>query len=540
LSISNYIDNYNSKRDKIIQRNIEYSNNNPYPIDELTKLGDTTVLKYVFDENGEIPSAQRRIKLLAIEDNKDLYDRLSAGDRGLKKLKHNKKLLEIDPAAELRSRFNAVVKSLNQTNSTTNGNIKLEDWLNGEVGEGFNNFSELYDAILYQYNMTGIDADIEFVISAFKELSGIDETINNVSVLNDEDIIGEVSDGEDPLNEGETTERVEDISEVTETSPVIESESTLIDEDIIDEAINDSPTNSDRSLGEIMRSARLDSDITQEDVNMSINLVNEALESINPTTNQISETSNIDNSINDYSSNKSFLDKKEESTSDVINNTSSVSSSSSQSSGAFDDDMAAYTPEEIEFLTGGNIQDSEVNVDESNSIINELTSDVDESSNTINESDSSVDESSSIINELTEDNSQISGDSIEMTESINNTISMPDSENSEIDSVISETEVIREKVGIDKSVAPINTPPTTETKIETSAVDEDVKMTEVKSESNDLGAPNKTETSITNNENTSSENMNAGHTMVDMSQVEARLRKIENLLSSPLEVKIID
>ncbi len=541
MSVSNYIDNYNRKRDNIIQSNIEYSNNNPYPIDELNELGNSTVLKYVFDENGQIPSAQKRIKLLAIEDNKDLYDRLSNGARGLEKLKQNEKLLEIDPEAVLKSRFDEVVKVLNRTNSTTDGNIKLDEWLNGEITEGnFNTFGELYNAILESSNMTGIDADIEFVISAFKELSGSDETdepTDDVNTLNDEDIIDEVIDGEDPLNLGETSETSDIVEgEITETAPELEPELTLTDDELdedrgfteIDEV---SPINEEATVGDFD---------TNEDGTVSLSEYNENINSIinDIQENVTNETSNIDNQINEAINNndRSYLDNiNNETEGDVINNSSSITESNESSttsstgtgSGYFDDDIAPTSSRDLEILrsTLGMTSERET-ASESNDTINDSNRD-------------GIEVVDDTINDSNRDGIEVVDDIINET-SVNSDSPSIGTNNMSADTDTEETEVVRDRVGIDKFVAPINTPAIDRTNDETKPIGEEVKMTEVKSESNDAALPEKTETSITNNENNKSETVNPGYTFVDISQVEARLRKIENLLSSPLEVKIVD
>ena len=501
MSVANYIENYNKKRDNRIQENIKYAEEHPYPIDELNALDNGSPFKLLFNDNGKTNSQQNDVEVLAMNRNPDLYNRLKKGASTLRKLEQNEKLKSIDPSEELNARYSAVISGI------AGSGLSITDLLNSESDD----FTEAYSDILINAEIDGLDADNNIVQLAFKELNS-SESDEAVNTLNDEDIVDEAIDGENPLN-GETTERDEILEgEVTENTPGLEGELTLIDQ------------LQNTSLGNIMEPAKLSEESRAELMSKSgYELVTEA-----------SNISNIDNSINDASSNdRSYLDKKEDSTSDVINNTSSDStsdvinntssdstpdvinntssdstsdfinntssvSSSSSNSGEFSDDMDAYTANELAFLTKSNNPESESDVEESNSIINELN----------------------------EDSSQAIGDN----------------ENSVIDEVMSETEVLKEKIGIDKRIAPINTPPPAEVAKPASPEGSDVTLTEVKSET--AGSDNKTTTdnssNVTNNEGNKSENNSAGYSMTDMSGVEARLRKIENLLSSPLEVKIVD
>lgn len=513
MSVAKYIENYNQKRSKRIQKNIDYAKENPYPIDELNLLDEGSSIRKVFDENGMNNSHQTNDKLIAISDNRDLYNRLKNGSYGLRRLKQNEDLLKIDPNSELESRYSALIKGIGKYN------LKLNEVLDGD------NFEETYDYIMSGADIRGIDADVQFVITAFKEMS-TDEEEEEINTINPDDIIDEAIDAEDPLNDevGEITE-TDAISEVTETPPVLEREITPIDTEIeVENPINDSDAEYESGVANAMLSAKLDKGIELNDLNLidvpSINpeveklLLEGDFEGASKLASNISNTTNEYNNVENQNSetinggaesiinseiNQSSEVTESTSPSAAINSTGEGSSSTSGGSGYFDDDMAPTTAEDLALLRSSlGMSD----VDESNSIINELTE-----STTINSSSPTLNSESNDI----------------------------------IDEVLEDTEVMKEKIGIDKKIAPINTPETTAIEDQYASKKDDVTLTEVKTEPA-VAETKSTDTpsNVTNNENNNSENNSAGYTMTDMSGVEARLRKIEMLLSSPLEVKIVE
>ena len=532
MSVAKYIENYNQKRNEHIQKNIDYANDNPYPIDELNALEEKSVFKLIFDENGKNNSHSKDLIRLAINRSRDLYDRLDRGSKGLHKLKQNEDLLKIDPTSELESRYSAMIDGIRTTN------LKLTEVLDGD------NFEETYDYIMDGANIQGLDADSDIVKMAFKELNGTDEDVNT---LNPDDIIDDAIDSEDPLNgdTGESTE-TDAISEVTETAPELERESTLNpDEVIIDEAVRDTETGTESSAinlesglpvyneneevetasTEVVESTPFVINDIDNITNENTNVENQNIETINSGIESVID-GDINQSGGDVISNSSELNKLTSPTG-AINSTGDSLPSSTSGSGDFDDDMEATTPEELAMLRSAlGMSD----VDESNNIINELTEStpINSSSPTINSESTPINSSSPTINS---ESTTINSSSPTINSESNNIV----------DEAVGETEVMKEKIGIDKKIAPINTPSLNKIEDQSTSKKDDVTLTEVKTEQSvDETKSTDTPSNVTNNENNNSENNNAGYAMTDMSGVEARLRKIEMLLSGPLEVKIIE
>ena len=152
-------------------------------------------------------------------------------------------------------------------------------------------------------------------------------------------------------------------------------------------------------------------------------------------------------------------------------------------------------------------------------------------------SDDSINDSVSP-DEILNDNSSIEGDLTEVN-SINNSIE------AEMGSVSNEVsggiEVAKSKLGIDKNIAPINTPKNEE--IKEDMPNDSVTMSEVLNDESTAVSSVTTSSESTDNSMSSESMSNSSMSSsmpTDMSGVESRLRKIENLLSGPLEVKIID
>jgi hypothetical protein len=153
-------------------------------------------------------------------------------------------------------------------------------------------------------------------------------------------------------------------------------------------------------------------------------------------------------------------------------------------------------------------------------------------------SESSTINDSVSVDEVLNDNSITEGATTEIN-SINSSIE--NAKESATEAVSGGIEVAKSKIGLDKKIAPINTPKADEPK-DTSS--DSVTATEVLNEKSSSESTDNTKSETTDNstssETTTNNNSASAPTMVDMSGVEARLRKIENLLSGPLEVKIID
>ena len=139
--------------------------------------------------------------------------------------------------------------------------------------------------------------------------------------------------------------------------------------------------------------------------------------------------------------------------------------------------------------------------------------------------------------EVLNDNSITEGDSTEVN-SINNSIEAAKGSASE--AISGGIEVAKSKLGIDKNIAPINTPKKEEAKEDLPT--DSVTASEVLND--EIAAvPTATNSESTDNSMSSESTSNSSRSssmQSDMSGVESRLRKIENLLSGPLEVKIID
>ena len=228
MSVSAYISEFKERVDKLIQKNIQNATDYPYPIDELNGIRssdpDSAIAK-MFDESGELSNGLNNPTLAgaAAEQNKDLYNRLRKGSRYMKRLANNERLAKLDPEVELNQLYTRFISELNRAKAL-GGDINIDEIL----GSSKDDFEDIANSI-------GTDSEFSSIAAlqaAFNEMrgdkgDGTSESKEETEAdpLNDEDIIDDILEEEDPLNEGESTETDETVeSEVTESTPELEKE----------------------------------------------------------------------------------------------------------------------------------------------------------------------------------------------------------------------------------------------------------------------------------------------------------------------------
>jgi hypothetical protein len=336
------------------------------------------------------------------------------------------------------------------------------------------------DADIEDFNT---DTDVNVTVPEYNETAP--------SVINDiqENVANEVTNIQNQINEAlendersgllETESQTENLAE----SPAIEDEETFTFDDV-------------DALAEQLGVERN-------------NVINETTEITEGDTNIVNETG--DTNVDD----NTFTESRN---SEIVEETNTTINPSGES--VPDEDDETFTFDDVAALKNRfGIEDNEIT----------------------NENTSVEEGASNVVNEVTNIGDNINN----ITEGVETTVnSVGGSINESIESTVStvndKMEVAKSKLGIDKTIAPINTPKPKETKEESK---ESVTMTEVTNESTSKmdGDTSATEVSnVTNNESSNTNNSASAPVVVDMSGLEARLRKIENLLSGPLEVKIIE
>ena len=313
-------------------------------------------------------------------------------------------------------------------------------------------------------------------------------------VFNDivENSINEVSN---ITNQNEVAQEKLDTTEAEYTAGTINDESG--------EVINEEPTSTDLAQN-------IEGDIT---------VINETVESSNSVINEIGDRDDLAGpnvaTSDDIPPVTGINDTPQDKNVNIANNI--AGSSFTQ------DDISAT----LDFLRKGNAKPTSIS-EEDNSVINEI----DESSeSSINNVDGSVvnESDNSVINEIDE-----SSESIKSSLNVDKSPKFLEGAKNKIkDKIGNAIEVTKSKLGIDKKIAPINTPDSPE--------EDDVKLTEVEPIKADTPVESKPEApSSVSNTDTSNTSTQVSPTNIDMSEVVARLRKIENALAGPLDVKIID
>lgn len=530
MSIAKYIEEFNQRRNERIKKNQEYIDAYPYPIDELNSLDPNSSLTKLYNENGEIPNASQ-FRTAAASENPDLYRRLNKGNSTLRKIKQNEELNSIDPLESLNRRYEETIKGIAVTGLTFNKLINSDDP---------SEFEEAYDSIMNDAGISGIDASPSTVMSAFKELNNgstdggaINDNTNIItdekesSVLNDDEVNETNNEGSKLGSEVEVES--EPTSEVESNVPELEKEIKPLPDstqesvsDSVTSPLNDNITNNNQNV------TNEGSSSTINDTNNIIN-INDSNESLNNDISNIGESKSINNDIEstNISTNNQSLNQE---ISPITNNDNILNNNESSDINNIDGDS--------------NVESNSINTPKSK-----------ESSVKVVEDDFSVSAddlavarqflgtgSSSIINDESKNIDKSNTESTEST-SVTSTNNFLEQNNMENKSNVESTEITKNKIGIDKKIAPINLPTQTEPKSidKSESSDSPVNVTEVASESNVVAGGNtSTESSTIKNENKSSETNIGGDSNIDMSEVNERLRKIENLLSGPLEVKIVD
>ena len=108
MSVYKYIEEFNTTVQKYIQKNITKAEENPYPSEEIKQLRESkpeSALAKMFDENGQLidPIGNQGLRFAAIDQDKDLYNRLNKGHRAKERLKNNERLEKLNAEDYLNS-----------------------------------------------------------------------------------------------------------------------------------------------------------------------------------------------------------------------------------------------------------------------------------------------------------------------------------------------------------------------------------------------------------------------------------------------------
>ena len=291
---------------------------------------------------------------------------------------------------------------------------------------------------------------------------------------------------------------------------VINNNSSSITKDTEDEDEDDTITLADIEAVKERFGMEDDSVSTDDSINTD-DILNETDDSVN--TDDIVNVSSVSSVINDTS----IEDSNTESIGDTSINTTNT---------AINSDITSVNPkdteDEDETITLADIE-----------AVKERFGMEDDSVNTddiLNETDDSVN-TDDILNET----------------NISNTVNTSESKiknikDSVTDNISNTTDVTKSKIGLDRGVAPINTPPVID-KPDIAPTDSGVSMTEVVKTNSEPPSTASTIDNSTSSDTSSTQSSSSNQSMsspTDMSAVESRLRKIENLLSGTLDVKIIE
>ena len=600
MSISKYIEEFNQKRDELIKKNEEYINANPYPIDELNDLDPESPIAKMYNDNGEIPGSSQ-FRTSATTQNPDLLKRLDRGNKSLNKIKQNAELASTDANASLKKRYDVVVNGVAGTGLTLSKLLNTEDpdefedaygLILDEAGiSGIDASASTVRDAFKELNKSGgsIPAE-EKGATAINESEETPTEEKGTSAINEGGVsIAESKEGV-PLNPSdiESVEKEADESIVVSSTPTVELEKSISEGAIpeatetgetretaqfssinpeeaiessdatssivnnINENITNETTNIQGKSEDIVSSAINEPELTQATPKTESTLETLPKEEVEPrqpeviNETNITEGSTFNEGGTESTSTSEFTTGSEPSVSSAINPPSESASQSGiklidfNNDGKISDFEKSLQVSSISNMFGGESSSSNTtinNFEETSSqsinpAISESTISQTESSvgdTTSNIGGSSVTNSQSSINEMMEVanfmKSKREGNSVETNESaVNNKV-----------------EVTKSKIGLDRNIAPL-TPPKSEEK-SSSPSSESVSTSEpVTSSTESSVSESSTETTstVSNNETNNDNSKTLQSQPIDMSEISIRLRKIENLLSGPLEVKIVE
>jgi hypothetical protein len=398
----------------------------------------------------------------------------------------------------------------------------------------------------------------------------------------------EASDGGAPINleDGTDVEKEEEVSKVESTEPAVEAEVAAIESPATPESTPSTPINDDTSTptsvevpeGETISKSEYNTTQSETNVTNVTNTENTITsaegEVLNtPTVIKEGDTYN-QGSINeqkvtdgDVTGAISQAVEKETSSNPAINPQTDLGKAVSGAK-LTKESKEALASEKKESKVSGDKSEDTTNID--NSVINDVTSTSSSSSSgTIDLFNPVAGEDLAVLNSYLGIDPLATADSPDdklTDESINTVDSTePSNVSASAESVVNESapslkskvedkakgflektknkvsekiDVAKDKIGLDKDIAPINEP--------TPAPKDDVTLTEVEPDKPDSKRSIKKEERKERKEErkeekeAKKESRGMSSAGTDMSGVESRLRKIENLLSGPLEVKIID
>lgn len=176
MGVSKYIEEISSKIEDRIQKNLESIAAAPYPKDELDKVKEASPdspISKSYGESGRIDGVPSELFQQAAQQDPELFKRLEAGSKSLRKARQNERLSSIDPSSLLSSRYSAFLNGL--ANSEALGaKLTLAEVLQSDGDE----FESAYDLLISDArergvlnDQTDIDASAPTVIAAFTELS---------------------------------------------------------------------------------------------------------------------------------------------------------------------------------------------------------------------------------------------------------------------------------------------------------------------------------------------------------------------------------
>lgn len=528
MSVSLYISEFKESVDAQIQKNIERAKENPYPLDELNEIKASdpeSAIAKMFDENGQTvnPLIASQLAGDASSQNKDLYERLRKGSKAMQRLKTNDELAKLDPQEELRKEYLTFKNAINRS-ASLGSDINVKKVI--ELDE------DGFEDIAFSLTDGGSGrVNVNVLQSAFRELyeteieSISDENTTESSPLNDDAIESSNNDEGVPINPSdiESVESIEDESNVVSQEPEVTG--AVIPADVSEQEDNFSEI---EAPSPINPPATEDTFDLNNDDNVSLNEYNQT---INDVINNINE--NVTNEVQNISNQTEVAKEKLKKTEEEYLNSNDQGSINPKEDSFYEDIKILSNPSEVlNQMTLNENTTLENNEFNDNSEITSESSAINSTGDSISKTkESSVDLYRNQIEEMNQVvafmDSQMGRTNPEMSESVTN-------EN---------IEVTKSEFGLDKSQAPLNIPKP-EVKSETSS-SESITVNETttgsnESTNNETKNETSSSTSVSNSETNNDNSRNISAPSIDITELAIRLRKIENLLSGPLEVKVIE
>ena len=347
MSVSKYIEEFNVSVQESIQKNITRAEENPYPSEEIKQIRESepdSALAKMFDENGQLinPLGNQGLLFAAIDQDKDLYNRLNKGHKAKERLKNNERLENLNAEDYLNSIYSKFRQESAKA-SSLGSKIDVGQLLDPD------NIDDFEEVATYSFDVDTSYVDIETIQSAFSEMSSSNEIENQET---------QESSAINPVSE-EEQETEQDFNELAIAIPLeeepasaeVESTGSLnIPEEV--EPITSSPINT-----EAVEPTVVEPSIEVPQENLSIPQLEEPVVSspVNqdeiktPDFNDIS--SNVENTISNISNvtNLSEISNLENLTGNTINTAENVLNQGA--SDLFGGDVISF----INNLTGGDL-----------------------------------------------------------------------------------------------------------------------------------------------------------------------------------------